>query len=47
MNFDKCIDSCSHYYHQHIELLRKENNIEGIVVPDFKLYHRAIVVKPE
>ena len=47
MNFDKCIDSCNHYHNQHIELLRKEDNTESIVAPDFKLYHKAIVVKPE
>ena len=45
MNFDKCIDSCNHYHNQHIELLRKEDNTESIVAPDFKLYHKAIAIK--
>ena len=47
MSFDKCIDSSNHSHNQHIELLRKENNTEDIVVPDFKLHHKTIVVKPE
>ena len=46
MNFDKRIDSCNHYHNQHIELLRKKNKAEGTILLDFKLYCKAIVVKP-